>query len=201
MLLRGSSRLVVVAVMLGLVACVAPVGERVGEPSLTRLTLGAGPVGARLLEPAWAQDEPAAEDDDEDSLLVGALLYLPNRIFDVLDIVRARVRLGPGFAVGVRATEFADVFVGSYLSVWAGLHGPRGWTGIPWPAGLESRTGVELSVADATIDGPIGPDYGTAEFGLGGQLGLIGVDLGVDPFEILDFVLGLFTVDLGEDDF
>jgi hypothetical protein len=142
-----------------------------------------------------------ADDEEGGGLLYGVLLYLPNRLFDILDIVRARVRLGPGIGVGARATELADVFVGSYLSVYVGIPGPRGKTTIPWPAGLESRTGVEVSLADATIDGPIGPDYGLAEFGVDGQFAIVGVAVGVDPFELVDALVGFLTFDLMDDDF
>ena len=36
-----------------------------------------------------------------------ALWYIPNRISDLLDIVRARLRLGPGLEVGARFTDAA----------------------------------------------------------------------------------------------
>src|SRR5262245_3153326 len=36
-----------------------------------------------------------ADDDGRDGLVHTILLYIPNRIFDLLDIVRARARVGP----------------------------------------------------------------------------------------------------------
>ncbi|MFT7464981.1 MAG: hypothetical protein ACI9EF_003341 [Pseudohongiellaceae bacterium] len=149
---------------------------------------------------ALVDDEDEADDDD-DTVLGTVLWYLPNRFFDVLDIVRARVRLGPGFGLDVRATQLADLFIGSYWSVYVGLPGPRGRVIPVLPAGLETRTGLQVSVVDATLEGFNGPDYGTAEFGLGFQLAIIGVDVGVDPLEIIDFVVGLFTFDIQDDDF
>lgn len=144
--------------------------------------------------------------EDEDSvgpvgILWGIVMYIPNRVLDVLDIVRARVRLGPGFALGVRATEYADVFIGSYASVYVGLPGPRGRMLPRLPVGLESKSGAELSVADITLEAGLGPDYGIVETGLGLQLGLIGFDVGVDVFEIFDLIVGLFTFDPMDDDF
>jgi hypothetical protein len=127
-----------------------------------------------------------------------ALWYIPNRIFDVLDIVRARLRLGPGLAFGARATELADIYLGTYGTVWAGLPGPRESRTINWPFGLESKTGAELSIADASVEG--GVNYGFLEVGLGGQLLIIGADVGVDVWEALDFVTGLVCIDLVEDD-
>jgi hypothetical protein len=143
----------------------------------------------------------AAAADDGHGLLWDLALYLPNRIFDLFDIVRARVRVGPGFGLGLRATEVADLYLGSYLSAWIGLHGYRGEPSIPWPVGLESRSGAEVSVADASIEGGVGPDYGPFEFGLDVQVLLVGVALGIEPFEILDLVTGLIGIDPSGDDF
>lgn len=129
------------------------------------------------------------------------LFYIPNRIFDVLDIVRARVRLGPGLAVGVRATKLTDFYLGSYTTVYVGLPGPRQQPSVPWPVGVESRSGLAASLADATVSGPgMGPNYSTTEIGGGVQAVLVGAEVGIDPFEVLDLVLGLFFIDLSGDD-
>ncbi|GJM21042.1 MAG: hypothetical protein DHS20C15_09570 [Planctomycetota bacterium] len=170
------------------------------------------PKGARLsadfagsttpppLNVAW-QDDEAAEADEGHGFVVGALLYIPSRIFDVFDIVRARVRVGPGIAIGARATELADVFVGTYATIYVGLPGPRGRVTPRLPFGLESKSGAEVSVADVTLEAGLGPDYGEFEFGAGLQLLIVGVDIGVDPWEILDLVTGLLTIDIADDDF
>lgn len=147
--------------------------------------------------PARRDFSAAAPDEDRSAGHV-ALFYIPNRVFDLLDIVRARLRLGPGLAFDARATEFADFFVGAYSSVWMGLPGPREAPVINWPFGLESRAGAEVSVVDATAEG--GVNYGFLEVGLGGQLVIIGVDVGVDVWEALDFITGLVTIDPGHDD-
>ena len=47
----------------------------------------------------------------------------------------------------------------------------------------------------------MGPDYGVAEVGVGLHAALLGVDVGVDPLEIVDLVLGFLTIDLRGDDF
>jgi len=146
-------------------------------------------------------DEKSEDEKDKHSTLHIIACYLPNRVLDLLDIFRARIRVGPGFGVGVRATEVASAYVGSYATVYAGLPGPRGRSFPKSPVGLESHTGVTVSVVDATVDGGIGPDYSPTEFGVGGQLGIIGADIGFDPMELLDFGLGIFTVDVQKDDF
>jgi hypothetical protein len=45
-----------------------------------------------------------------------ALMYLPNRIFDLTDIVRVQVRAGPGWAVSARATRYLPLFMGDYTA-------------------------------------------------------------------------------------
>jgi hypothetical protein len=146
-----------------------------------------------------AAEEPAKESHGFGHRL---LFWIPNRIFDVFDIVRLRVRVGPGIAASVRATELADVTVGAYGTLYAGIHGPRAFPQVPWPIGLETLATAEVSVAQAGNDeGRWGPQYGPAEVGLGFQAGIIGLDVGVEPFDVLDFAAGIFTFDPKGDDF
>lgn len=180
------SRFVPVLLSLALVGCSAT-GELAVPPS----SVSPSPV------PAAALDDPGGGWGDA---LTDVALYIPNRVFDLLDIVRARVRVGPGVAVGLRATELADLFLGTYGSVWAGIHGPRGDATIPWPVGFESKSGLEASVADMTVEGGIGPDYGDTEFGISLHALLVGIDVGLDPLELVDFPLGFFGIDIEDDD-
>ncbi|MBI2875830.1 MAG: hypothetical protein HYY20_02995 [Candidatus Tectomicrobia bacterium] len=126
--------------------------------------------------------------------------YLPNRVLDVLDLVRLRVRVGPGAAVGIRATEAADFFLGSYIAIYAGLPGPRNRRLPKLPVGIENSHGIEVSVADLSTGMGLGPGYSNTEFGFGFQAALIGLDLGVDPVELLDLVGGFLLLDLRGDD-
>jgi hypothetical protein len=127
------------------------------------------------------------------------LFYIPNRIFDVFDLVRARVRVGPGLAVDARVTKYGDLYAGGYSSLFVGVHGPRTKPRIPWPIGFEARAGIKAtSLADVASTGPT---YGYGEVGVGFQAAIVGVDVGVDVAEVLDLVLGLFFIDLTGDDF
>jgi hypothetical protein len=63
--------------------------------------------------------------------------------------------------------------------------------------GVETRSGVGVSVAQATA----GMKYGVAEVGADFQLLLFGVNFGVDPLDILDLVAGFFFLDPVGDDF
>ena len=157
----------------------------------------------------YAEEELAAgsstrhtvvEDEETHSIFHKLLWYLPNRVFDILDIVRLRVRVGPGVAVGIRATKLAQVYVGSYASIYAGLPGPRLRPFPKLPAGIETNSGATVSVVDATVGAGLGPDYSPTEFGFGGQVALIGLDFGIDPYEIVDFAAGLLALDLRDDD-
>jgi hypothetical protein len=134
----------------------------------------------------------------EAGVFMSILCYIPNRVFDVLDIIRLRLRVGPGISVGVRATKPASAFLGTHLTVWAGLHGPRGKPRLPLPFGFEARSGAQVSVADLAKSGAY---YGPLEVGLETQLFLIGPNVGVAPWELVDCLLGFFFIDLQGDDF
>lgn len=145
--------------------------------------------------------ESAAEpQQSEHSAAAGILLYLPNRLFDLLDIFRLRARVGPGIGISIRATEFVDIYAGTYIAFFAGLPGPRQVATPPIPVGMESLSGFELSVLDLTVDGGLSPNYSDSELGLGLQLAVIGVDVGIDPVEIADFFTGLICIDIRQDD-
>jgi len=129
------------------------------------------------------------------------IFYIPNRILDFLDMVRLRARIGPGLAVGVRATDPFSVFFGGYMSVYAGLPGPRLKPTVKFPIGLENQEGVGVSIFNLTYDAGLGPDYSQTEIGASFQALIAGLDVTVDPIEVLDFALGLIFIDIRQDDF
>jgi len=140
----------------------------------------------------------AAPRKAEAGVLSGILFYIPNRVFDLLDIVRLRVRVGPGISAGVRATEPLSAYVGLHSTIFAGLPGPRGKTKIPWPIGVESRGGVQASLLDLTDSKTY---YDPLEVGLEAQAGIVGFNIGIGVMEIADFVLGFLLIDIQNDDF
>ena len=157
-----------------------------------------------LASPVRADDaEPPEVDEEREGrgLVHRLVTYVPNRVLDALDIVRVRVRVGPGFGIGLRATELADFYVGSYTSIYVGLPGPRGRVLPRLPVGIESRSGIEVGPVDLSGGLGTGPDYGPAEVGGGFHAVLVGVDVGIEPLEIVDFALGLITLDPLGDDF
>lgn len=144
--------------------------------------------------------EQAADTTESHGVLHKVVMYLPNRVLDVFDIVRFRVRVGPGIAADVRATELASAFAGSYATVYVGLPGPRNRPLPKLPVGVESRSGLQVSLIDASVADGVGPDYGPAEIGAGAQVVMIGLDVGIDPLEILDLAAGFLFIDLRNDD-
>lgn len=128
------------------------------------------------------------------------LWYAPNRALDFLDIFRLRLRFGPGLAAHARGTQFASVFVGRYNSVYVGLPGPRGRCAPRSGWGYEEERGLLLMNVDATDDLPHEPHYTWSECVAGGQLVLVGLEIGLDPVEIADFFAGWFRFDPRRDD-
>lgn len=131
-------------------------------------------------------------------VITSIVCYIPNRVFDLMDIFRVRVRVGPGISAGIRATTLLSGYLGLHSSVYAGLPGPRGKKKIPWPVGLDVRGGAQASLADATSGGPY---YDPLEFGFEVQPLIVGVNVGIGVFEIFDFFTGFVFIDLSDDDF
>lgn len=148
-------------------------------------------------EEAEATKAPAEE---RHSIFHKVALYIPNRVLDLVDIVRLRVRVGPGIAADARVTQLATVHVGAYDTVYVGLPGPRNQRMPKLPFGLERHTGVPVNAVDNPEDVKYGPDYGPTEIDLGLQALIVGADVGVEPLELLDFVAGIFFIDLRNDD-
>lgn len=149
-----------------------------------------------LEEPPKRRSSPASSALDT---VWAVLVYLPNRVIDLTDVVRLQVRAGPGWAVSARATRALPVFLGGYKATWVGLPGPRGRASVPIPVGISSQTGFNLGPALAS--GSQAPNYGLGEFGAGVQLYILGFDAGFDVVELADFFAGFACVDFAHDDF
>ncbi len=128
------------------------------------------------------------------------LWYLPNRVLDLLDCVRLRLRAGPGLALEARATCYAANFAGTYDAWYAGLPGPRGAPGWPRLAGRESLRGLIVMGVDATDDSPHPPRVSDTELTVSAQCLAAGAAVGFDPRELGDFLAGWLTLDFRGDD-
>lgn len=129
-----------------------------------------------------------------------ALWYLPNRLLDLADIFRLRVRIGPGLAVSARVTQWATLFTGEYHAAYVGLPGPRREPVGLVPAGLEQEKGLQLFGVDATDTLPHEPVYSKSEITVGAQVLVAGAEAGFDPVELVDFLLGFALLDIRKDD-
>jgi len=171
-----------------------------GAVLLTALLLA--PQAARAGNIPLEEPPPARRSSPASSaleLVWAVLVYLPNRVFDLTDIVRLQVRAGPGWALGARATRAFPVFIGDYKATWIGLPGPRGRATVPLPAGLAAQSG--FSFGPALASGSQAPSYGMGEFGAGAHLYVLGFEAGFDVVELADFFAGFACVDFAHDDF
>ena len=146
-------------------------------------------------------DEPALESaTPEKGILHKVVMYVPNRVLDLVDIFRLRLRAGPGLAVHAQATELLSFYAGSYKSVYAGLPGPRETAELRSFAGREDLRGLVLLGVDATDDTPHHPGFANTEFAVGAHLLLVGAEIGLDPVQLGDFLAGLIGLDPRGDD-
>jgi hypothetical protein len=154
-----------------------------------------------LLATGFARAEETREaQSDPGGTAWTVFAYLPNRLFDLCDVVRLHARVGTGFAAGARVTRYLPAFVGDYGALWLGLPGPRGRAKLPLPVGIESQSGFEAGPAAAGSRAQA-PVYGVGEIGVGGMLYVVGAEVGVDPYELADFLAGFALVDFARDDY
>lgn len=122
-----------------------------------------------------------------------AILWLPNRILDFIDVFRADIGVGPSVGAVVRATRYAQAGSRTMapLSVRFGLMGRRS------PVMFERSNELGISPAFlASKDRKIC----RGEFGAGLDLIIVGGYLGICTDEVVDLVAGIFTFDINGDD-
>ena len=127
------------------------------------------------------------------SFLRFTLLYLPNRILDLLDIFRADLGIGPATGAVVRLTRWGQIGIRSFSpgSLRLGLAGRR----LPIFIERTSEFGVGPGFLNST-ERPV-----TAlELGGSVDLLLVGLSLGLSVDELADFVLGVLGIDFKDDD-
>ncbi len=170
------------------------------KATLSALLLAALLLGTGL--PAHADDTHTTQPAAAPRKTVGhfLLMYIPNRIFDVMDIVRARAAIGPGVALGVRLTDVADAWAGIESTTWVGLPGPRCEPKVALPVGLQSRAGAELSLLKTVAATDDASNYRMDEIGAHVHLLLVGAEVGVSIGEALDAVFGILGIDIFKDD-
>ena len=149
---------------------------------------------SHLPQDSRSESSSSSKDDEGGGGFLDALMmYIPNRFLDLVDIFKADVGVGPSVGAVVRVTKYGQVGLRAIapMSARLGLLGRRA------PAMLE--TSSEMG---------IGPAYKRSkdrkvcwgEVGAGVDLILVGGYLGACPDELVDFVAGIFFLDLKGDD-
>lgn len=153
-------------------------------------------------------------------ILAQILLYLPDRILDLLDIVSMSVNVGPQIGAGfwttraIQAVAFtgSTVGLGWYQKRQLGLKTNAAADLAIGPVGASalSANRVGTGLVDSTSEGILlhtpGHDlYQTFRdyWGIGAEVGLalFGFRMEFHPVELGDFFVGLFTFDFLRDDF
>ncbi len=144
---------------------------------------------------ASVQDSVEIEQEDDSSFVGTLIMWLPNRVLDLFDIAKAGVNAGPGIGVNAKATDLAQGMFLNRTSVGVGLQTLRS---LPAYAGVESAVGAGPLGVDMTAGR--GWDHATTDIRLEVHPVLAGAHVAVDPVAIVDFVLGIFTIDISDDD-
>jgi len=145
-------------------------------------------------------EDAAGPESTTPGFFTKAVWYVPNRILDLLDIVRFRVGVGPGLEIGQRITDVGSLYFGHSRTVWVGLPGERAPGELPHFMGASQKEGLVMFGVDATDVQPNPPRYDFSEIGIQLHLAAVGVEAGIIPKEIADFLFGLFGKDVSKDD-
>ena len=138
-------------------------------------------------------EEKVVEPEETTHPIITTLLYIPNRIFDLMDIFRINIGIGPGGGINLRATKLVQAGIESYHTVRCGIKRRR--VGIPY---FEDMNGFGV--------GPVylkagNPDRQFTEVGLTFHALFIGAEAAISLEEIADFFLGFFLIDFKKDDY
>lgn len=132
-------------------------------------------------------------DKKDRSFLVSALLFVPNRVLDLLDILRFDVGVGPSVGGVIRITPYAQAGVRFMmpLSLRLGLRGRRS------PVFIEHTNELGAGPLFLTSEDR---RPSVLECGVGADLLVGGVYLGISFDSIADFLTGFVGYDLSDDD-
>jgi len=140
--------------------------------------------------------------------------YLPSRGADLLDIVGIEVGAGIGVHANIHATRYLQLGFGREYATRAGLMSRYplvvdveledkafGWK---WEFDLKRETllgaAESIDIGDEDVFKGYYKEVDPAAIGLSVFPGIVGASAEIKPHEIVDFILGIFTVDsLGDD--
>jgi hypothetical protein len=141
----------------------------------------------------WSDFEVVEEPVENSSPLRATLLWLPNRVLDLLDIFRVDVGLGPAYGGVIRITKYAQAGYREMnpASFRVGLMGRQA------PVMIERTNEIGISPA---FGGSPKRDICKGEIGIGLDVIAAGAYAGICVDEFVDFVGGIFTADIKDDD-
>lgn len=128
----------------------------------------------------------------------GLALYLPNRIFDIFDLVHVGVGLGPGASFELHLTRVGRIGAG------AGVDEAVGWfgrMGAPFQNGHYARASFSVWDAQEVLDKDIRWRIPFWDVGVFGHVYLWEAYAGIAIDELPDLLLGFFAYDLKDDDY
>lgn len=127
------------------------------------------------------------------STVHNVFMYLPNRLLDLVDIVKADLGIGPSYGGVIRVTRYGQIGYRQFDS-WSlrlGLHGRQS------PLFLEK---VPESGFITNFHGTVQRRVDEFEIGAGADIGIAGAYLSVSPDQLVDFFGGIFGFDPLDDD-
>ncbi len=157
----------------------------------------AGPRGYADVVPAspkepWNDFKPVHENEGT-PWWAHILLWVPNRVLDIVDIFRVDVGVGPAVGGVIRVTEYAQAGVRTMMPASLRI----GDFGRELPITLEASNEFGISPAfRQSKDRNVCP----GEVGAGADLLIVGAYGGVCLDEVVDFVAGIFFLDPKDDD-
>ncbi len=151
------------------------------------------PTAAVSPKRAWGDFEIHEEEVEEPTVLRQVLLWLPNRVLDLIDVFKVDVGVGPAAGGVVRITKWGQAGIRSVspLSVRAGNFGRD------WPVKLEHSS--EFGIGPAFVQSS-DRTVCSGEIGAGLDLFIVGAYGGICFDELYDFFGGLFLFDSKGDD-
>lgn len=140
----------------------------------------------------WDKLEPTQKGDGS-PFWSQLLMWLPNRVLDLIDVFRVDVGVGPSFGAVVRVTKYGQVGFREVMPASLRV----GDFGRQMPVLLE--TSNEFGVGPAYVDSA-DRKVCDGEIGLGADALVAGAYAGVCVDEFADFLAGIFFIDLKDDD-
>jgi hypothetical protein len=156
------------------------------------------------------------------NVLVRLLLWAPNRVFDLLDVVTFDVHLGLGAYANLHVTRalqagagFRGIFgVGAHDQRIVGLNTEADAGVVVLALGTETVSGSAFGVPGGVATGadtmaglhkPSNEIYQTFRdywaVGFGATAGLVGANVDLHPVQLVDFLLGVIFIDFARDDY